>query len=63
MSKKKNIQASNQNVINSQDGVMNSMNGSHKGGNINVNSNPSNDFEQKQNSGMQPGLSNTKDKK
>lgn len=58
MSKKKNIQASDQNLINSQDGTMNSTNGTDKGGNINAH--PQNDFNEKRNSGMQPGVSNTK---
>lgn len=61
MSKKKNIQASNQNVINPQDGIMNSMNGFKQQGNIN--GNVPGDFQQKQNSGIQPGRVDTKVKK
>lgn len=59
MSKKKNIQASNQNVINSQDGTMNSMNVLKQ--NISVSKTPS-DFQQKQNSGIGPGMRDTKNK-
>jgi hypothetical protein len=60
MTKKKNIQASNQNVINSQDGTMNSTNGSDKNGN--VSNNQFNDFQQKANPGILPGRADTRNK-
>lgn len=61
MSNKKNIQASNLNVINSEDGSMNSLNGSKQ--NKNVAENSLSDFQQKANSAMQPGMNDTKGKK
>jgi hypothetical protein len=61
MSKKKNIPASNQNLINSQDGAMNSANGFTK--TQTVNPNITNDFLTKENSAMQPGIQSIKDKK
>lgn len=55
MSKKKNIPASNSNLINSQDGFMNSMN----------TNNPSSDTDvkQKMDSAKQPGIWDTKQKR
>jgi hypothetical protein len=61
MSNKKNIQASNLNVVNSQDGTMNSL--SSLKSNTNAAKNPSSDFQQKANSAMQPGIKDTKGKK
>lgn len=56
MSKNKNIQASNLNVKNSQDGSMNSMGG-------NTGKSPGEDFVNKSNSGTQPGMADTKNKR
>jgi hypothetical protein len=61
MTKKKNIQASNQNVINSQDGIMNSMNDFKNDGNIT--NNTLNDFPERKNPGMQPGAADTRTKR
>lgn len=60
MTKKKNIQASNQNLVNSQDGIMNSLNKDTE--RQVVSKAPTGDFEQKRNSGIQSGIGDNKNK-
>jgi hypothetical protein len=59
MANKKNIQASNLTLINSQAGTMNSLNGNNPKGNASN----TNDFKQKSNSAIQPGIVDTKGKR
>jgi hypothetical protein len=61
MTKKKNIQASNQNVYSTEDGILNSMNDTNNGGNVTKNF--QNEFDAKKNPGIQPGAADTKNKR
>lgn len=61
MTKKKNIQASFQNVYSTEDGIMNSTNAINN--HANVAKNFQNDFDAKKNPGIQPGVADTKNKR